>query len=113
MVILITGASSGIGYSTAAALSAEGHTVFAAARRLSLMEPLREFGVTPVYLDVTSQESIDACLATVGPIDVLVNNAGYGSLGAIETVSLEEARRQLEVNTIFFMPYFSAKSHTF
>lgn len=98
MVILVTGASSGIGYSTAAALSAEGHTVFAAARRLSLMEPLREFGVTPVYLDVTSQESIDACLETVGPIDVLVNNAGYGSLGAIETVSLEEARRQLDVN---------------
>ena len=96
--ILVTGASSGIGYSTAKALALEGHTVYAAARRVSMMEPLREFGVTPVYLDVCSSSSISSCLDTVGPIDVLVNNAGYGSLGAIECVSLEEARRQLDVN---------------
>lgn len=98
MVILITGASSGIGYSAAQALALEGHTVFAGARRIELMEPLRAFGVTPVYLDVTSEESISACLAVVGEVDVLVNNAGYGYFGPIETVSLEEARRQMEVN---------------
>ena len=98
MVILVTGASSGIGYSAAQALALEGHTVFAGARRIELMEPLRAFGVTPVYLDVTSEESISACLAVVGEVDVLVNNAGYGYFGPIETVSLEEARRQMEVN---------------
>lgn len=96
--ILVTGASSGIGYDAAAELARMGHTVFAAARRVALMEPLKEFGVTPVALDVTSEESIDACLAVTGPLDVLVNCAGYGSFGAIETVPLEEARRQMEVN---------------
>jgi NAD(P)-dependent dehydrogenase (short-subunit alcohol dehydrogenase family) len=96
--ILVTGASSGIGYDTAKALALAGHEVFAAARRVELMEPLREFGVTPVHLDVTSEESIAACLATVGSVDVLINNAGYGYFGAIENVPLEEARKQLEVN---------------
>lgn len=96
--ILITGASSGIGYDTAKALAIAGYEVFAAARRVELMEPLREFGVAPVHLDVTSQESISECLTAVGKVDVLVNNAGYGYFGAIENVPLEEARRQLEVN---------------
>lgn len=96
--ILVTGASSGIGFDTAKALAHAGYEVFAAARRVSLMEPLREFGVTPVYLDVTSEESIASCLATVGEVDVLVNNAGYGYFGAIENVPLEDAHRQLEVN---------------
>lgn len=98
MVILVTGASSGIGYDTAADLARKGHTVYAAARRVALMEPLREFGVIPVALDVTSEASIKACLEVTGDLDVLVNNAGYGSLGPIETVTMEEARRQLEVN---------------
>ena len=96
--ILVTGASSGIGFETAKELARLGHTVYAGARRVALMEPLREFGVTPVVLDVTSEESIAECLEAVGPVDVLVNNAGYGYFGPIECVSLEEARRQLEVN---------------
>lgn len=96
--VLVTGASSGIGYDAAKSLAQAGYEVFAAARRLALMEPLREFGVTPVALDVTSEESIEACLAQVGTLDILVNCAGYGSFGAIENVSLEEARRQMEVN---------------
>jgi NADP-dependent 3-hydroxy acid dehydrogenase YdfG len=101
-VILITGASSGIGFDTALKLAAQGHTVYGAARRIELMEPLREKGVIPVRLDVTDEASIADCINTVieaqGRIDVLVNNAGYGYLGAIETVPLDEARRQLEVN---------------
>ena len=96
--ILVTGASSGIGFETAKELAQLGHTVYAGARRVALMESLREFGVTPVVLDVTSEESIAECLEALGPVDVLVNNAGYGYFGPIETVPLEEARRQLEVN---------------
>lgn len=96
--ILVTGASSGIGYSVASELARMGHTVFAGARRVALMEPLKELGVTPVALDVTDEASVDACLSVVGPVDVLVNNAGFGYFGAIENVPMEEARRQMEVN---------------
>lgn len=96
--VLITGASSGIGFDAAQALAKAGYKVFAGARRVERMEPLKALGITPVALDVTSEESIDACLALVGPVDVLVNCAGYGSFGPIEAVSLEEGRRQMEVN---------------
>ena len=101
-VILITGASSGIGFEAAVILAKQGHKVYGAARRMELMEPLREYGVTPVKLDITDDDSIVACVRTIidaeKRIDVLVNNAGYGYLGAIENVSMTEARRQLEVN---------------
>lgn len=101
-VILITGGSSGIGYETAKSLAQQGHIVYAAARRLERMEPLRALGVHPLSLDVTEEISIQTAINTIlteqGRIDVLVNNAGYGSLGAMENVSLSEAHRQLEVN---------------
>ena len=96
--VLVTGASSGMGYEVARLLASEGYEVYGAARRVALMEPLREFGVMPVALDVSSSESIAECLAVTGPVDVLINCAGYGSFGAIENVSLDEARRQMEVN---------------
>ena len=96
--MLVTGASSGMGYDVARMLASEGYEVYGAARRVALMEPLKEFGVTPVALDVSSPDSISACLEVVGAVDVLVNCAGYGSFGAIENVPDAEARRQLEVN---------------
>ena len=92
-VILVTGASSGIGFDAAVALAKQGHRVYAAARRVERMEPLKAFGVVPLRMDVT-----DDALEAEGRIDALVNNAGYGYFGAIENVPLEEARRQLEVN---------------
>ena len=101
-VILVTGASSGIGFDAAQALARQGHRVYAAARRVERMEPLKEDGVVPVHLDVTDEASMEACVKTIleqeGRIDALVNNAGYGYFGAIENVSLEEARRQVDVN---------------
>lgn len=96
--ILVTGASSGIGFDVAKTLALAGHTVYAGARRMELMEPLREFGVTPLRLDVCDEAAIDECLAAAGPIDVLVNNAGFGYFGSVENVPIEEARRQLDVN---------------
>lgn len=101
-VILLTGASSGIGYDTALMLARQGHKVYGAARRVDKIEPLRSVGVVPVKMDVTDQASMEAGVAEViaaeGRIDVLVNNAGYGFFGAIENVPMEDARRQLEVN---------------
>ena len=101
-VILLTGASSGIGYQTAESLAKEGHIVYGAARRTEKMETLKQFGVKPIYLDVTDEENIKSAIDTIirneGRIDVLINNAGYGSFGAVEDVEINEARRQFEVN---------------
>lgn len=101
-VVIITGASSGIGCDAALELARRGHRVYAAARRVSLMEPLKAYGISVLPLDVTDelsmQSAVDTVLQAEGRIDVLVNNAGYGYFGAVETVPMEEARRQLEVN---------------
>ena len=101
-VILITGASSGIGFDAAQTLAQQGHRVFAAARRTELMEPLKAYGVHIIKMDVTDEKSmqdgVETVIQAMGNIDVLINNAGYGYFGAIENVPMEEARRQLEVN---------------
>ena len=101
-VILLTGASSGIGYDTAIALAKQGHKVYAAARRVERMEPLRQYGITPLRMDVTDEQSMQQGVQTIlsneGHIDVLINNAGYGYFGAIENVPMDDARNQLEVN---------------
>ena len=101
-VILITGASSGIGYDTAVALAQQGHKVYAAARRVDRMEPLRQYGIVPLKMDVTDEasmkEGVKTLLDAEGRMDVLINNAGYGYFGAVENVSMDDARNQLEVN---------------
>src|SRR5271154_6717622 len=101
-VAFVTGASSGIGEATARRLLAAGYKVFAGARRLDRMNGLASLGATLLPLDLTDDAStvaaVEAIKAQSGRIDVLVNNAGYGSYGALEDVPLEEARRQFEVN---------------
>ncbi|WP_315584499.1 oxidoreductase [Actinomyces viscosus] len=99
---LVTGASSGIGEDTARKLQALGYTVYGAARRTDRLQALAADGIRPLAMDVTDDASmsagVDRILAETGRIDVLVNNAGYGSYGAIEDVPIDEARRQFEVN---------------
>ncbi|MFD7072616.1 oxidoreductase [Nocardioides sp. NPDC059952] len=101
-VALVTGASSGIGEATALELADAGYTVYAAARRVERMEHLKSSGIRPISMDVTDDPSLIAGVQQIidetGRIDVLVNNAGYGSYGAVEDVPMEEARYQFDVN---------------
>ena len=101
-VILITGASSGMGRETAILLARGGHTVYAGARRLDRMRDLAEHGVTPVEMDVSragdNERAVHRIIDAEGRIDVLINNAGFGLYGPVEDVPLEEARYQFEVN---------------
>lgn len=101
-IALVTGASSGIGEVTALRLHQAGFTVYGAARRVDHMKALADAGVRTLSLDVTDDASatnvVNEIIAAEGRIDVLVNNAGYGSYGALEDVPLDEARAQIDVN---------------
>ncbi len=101
-IAFVTGASAGIGEATARELLGAGYKVFAGARRLDRMAGLANLGASLLKLDLTDDAStvaaVEAIKAQSGRIDVLVNNAGYGSYGALEDVPLDEARRQFEVN---------------
>ncbi|MGL4993524.1 MAG: oxidoreductase [Bacteroidales bacterium] len=103
-VILITGASSGMGKESAIALIKQGHTVYTVARRIEKMKELQDIGGYPMQMDVTNQDDIKRVVDTIiekeGRIDLLWNNAGYGLYGSLEDVPLHEARKQLEVNLI-------------
>ena len=101
-VILITGASSGMGKETALKLIKEGHIVYGAARRVEKMQALVDAGGHALKMDVTNDEQMEAGVNQVikeqGKIDVLVNNAGYAIYGSVEETSIADARRQFEVN---------------
>jgi NAD(P)-dependent dehydrogenase (short-subunit alcohol dehydrogenase family) len=101
-VVLITGASSGIGKEAARTLKRAGSVVYGAARRSEMMKDLESGGIRVLQLDLTDEDSVEACVKSIiereGRIDILVNNAGYGSYGAIEDIPISEARRQFEVN---------------
>lgn len=100
--ILITGASSGIGKATAIHLAQNGYKVYGAARRAEKLKELEKYGIKPITLDVTKDESMVACVNYIlkesGSVDVLINNAGLGSYGALEDVSMDEAKNQMEIN---------------
>jgi NAD(P)-dependent dehydrogenase (short-subunit alcohol dehydrogenase family) len=101
-VALVTGGSSGIGEQTALELKKAGFEVYAVARRVDRMAGLEKAGVHVFGMDVTDDASMTSGIERIvreqGRIDVLVNNAGYGSYGAVEDVPIDEARRQFEVN---------------
>lgn len=99
-VVLITGASSGMGQATAALLKSRGYHVFGTTRKLN--DGTLPSGVEGIRLDVREDPSVEACVASVmqsaGRIDVLINNAGYGMAGAVEETSLDEALALFDTN---------------
>ena len=103
-VILISGCSSGIGLSLAREFASRGCRVFATARKPEVIEHLKSEKINTLPLDVTDQQSIDACvaeaLARAGRIDVLVNNTGYALIGPIIDLSIDDLRREFETNVI-------------
>jgi short-subunit dehydrogenase len=120
--VLITGASSGIGMSTALLLNQKGFVVYAAARRIERMNILKDEGINILKMDVSKDESmvngIEEIVKKHGSIDILINNAGYGSFGAFEDVPLSEGKYQFEVNvfglariTQLVLPYMRKKKY--
>lgn len=101
LVILVTGASSGIGHAIVEALAGEGYIVYGTSRRAVFPEAEAQ-GVPMIPLDVTDQMSIDRAVSYVqkrhGRLDVLVNNAGFGVAGSVEDTSPEEAYGQFDTN---------------
>ena len=111
-VILITGASSGIGKDTAISLIKHGHVVYGAARRLEMMQDIIQAGGHAIKMDILKEKNIDDVVNQIikeqSRVDVLINNAGYGLWGAVETISIDEAKRQFDVN-IFGLAYLTKK----
>ena len=101
-VVLITGASSGFGKLTAEAMIKQGYIVYPAARRLNEMADLESMGGHPMAMDVTIdasvQSGIDRIIEEQGRIDVVINNAGYGFYGLVETTDMADAQRIFDVN---------------
>jgi NAD(P)-dependent dehydrogenase (short-subunit alcohol dehydrogenase family) len=107
--ILITGTSSGFGRDTAETLRRAGHTVYASMRAVQgknreAAEALRELGIDTIELDVSDDASVEVgvkdVLAESGKIDVLVNNAGFGSAGVTEAFTAEQAKAIFDTNVI-------------
>src|SRR5476651_779521 len=98
-VILVTGASSGLGLATATALAARGHNVYGAARSI---DKVKNASFNTIKLDVTDDVSvkvaIDKIITAEGKIDVLFNNAGNGITGPLYAMPVELAKKQFEVN---------------
>jgi short-subunit dehydrogenase len=112
-IVLITGATAGIGRTTALHLAKEGHHVIATGRKVAELESLRAEAagtkLETLILDVTSAASIEAAVRDVARItgghglDVLVNNAGFGVLGPSSEITDAEMRRQYETNVFGLM----------
>ncbi|MFP5305268.1 MAG: SDR family NAD(P)-dependent oxidoreductase [Gammaproteobacteria bacterium] len=106
-VVVITGASSGIGRALALAFHARGGVVYATARRAETLAELAQQGLRTAALDVCDAASIaafaDRLRADGGRVDVLVNNAGYGQMGPLLDIDSAALRAQLETNVVGLM----------
>jgi NAD(P)-dependent dehydrogenase (short-subunit alcohol dehydrogenase family) len=121
-VVLITGCSTGIGRALVEEFALGGHRVIATARRPDAIADLKRDQVDAMRLDVTDPVSIQEAVGVVvereGRIDILINNAGYGQMGPVLDLSLEQVRRQLETNVVGAIamvqavaPHMIAKRH--
>lgn len=100
--VLVTGCSSGAGHATALRFLKAGYPTYASARRIESIEDLKAAGCETLALDVTKQDTIDEAVKIIeqkhGSVGVLVNNAAIGIMTPMETISIDEVRRQYETN---------------
>ncbi len=112
--VLITGCSTGIGRGLALEYHKRGYKVWATARNLDSINDLQKLGIVTARLDVNSQQQIDEIankiLSEDGRLDVLVNNAGYGSMGPLVETSIEELQQQFSTNVFSAMALVQAFS---
>jgi short-subunit dehydrogenase len=98
-IILVTGASSGLGLATATALAAQGHTVYGTSRNIN---KVKDANFNLLEMDVTDDNSVGLGIAKInraeGKIDVLINNAGNGITGPLYAMPVEYAKKQFDVN---------------
>jgi NAD(P)-dependent dehydrogenase (short-subunit alcohol dehydrogenase family) len=94
--VLITGCSSGFGRDAAVELTKRGHDVIATARRPEVLEDLEV--AQRLALDVDSDASVAACIDEAGRVDALVNNAGFGVIGPVERLPIDEGKALFETN---------------
>lgn len=107
-VIVITGCSSGIGLDAATTLAKRGHRVIATCRKLEDLEKLKTLSLESVLLDLNDTQSIHCAFQTIvtltqGRVDVLVNNAGYGQIGALEDIPSDVLINQFQTNVFGLM----------
>src|SRR6516164_7540126 len=105
MEILISGASTGIGKACAVHLARLGHTVWAGVRTQKNFDDVNKLnvkGLRPIFLDVTDETSVRDCVGqitkTAGTLNALVNNAGVAIWGPVEAVTIEDWKRQFDIN---------------
>ena len=120
--IVITGASSGIGKATAILMAREGHQVIATSRHREKLNPLIEetnsigCPIFPEELNINKNDEVDQCFARLferfGSVDVLVNNAGYGLKGSINSITSEQLQEQFNTNLFAYHP-FEKKTKTY
>jgi len=101
-VCLITGCSTGIGKSMARQLAAKGYTVYAGVRNIDSLATLKSENFIPVKLDVNDNQQIEKTINTIkqqsGQLDLLINNAGFGAMGPVAEVPLEQIKSQFSTN---------------
>ncbi len=101
-VCLITGCSTGIGKSMAQQLAAKGYTVYAGVRNIESLATLKSEYFIPVKLDVNDNQQIEKTINTIkhqcGQLDLLINNAGFGAMGPVAEVPLEQIKNQFSTN---------------